>query len=185
MSLPARVLAAAIAFSPLSALADPPGETPAAVIAPRAANPDELAVGASAYLLPVPAAMRLADTFHSTGSWPVVPMATVMFAHASTAHRSLELRLDTIGLASRVEGGVRWRLLDRAVAPYFALRAGPSLLLPPLTSAPDVGFSFSIAAGVETLLPSRFQADLEIEVGGFGGVPVAGVTLVVGRRGHA
>lgn len=167
-----------LAFALLALLAHP-------VRADRLTYADELAVGMSGFLLPVPAAMRAAASFRNPGEFLVVPMLAVAFARASTPHRSLELRFDSVGYASRLLAGVRWRVIDRAVAPYAALRLGASNLLPPLAENPlDFQVSASAVLGVEVVVHATTEVDVEFEVSAFAGAPVAGVTLVVGGRWH-
>jgi hypothetical protein len=152
---------------------------------PRETDPEELSAGVASYLLPVPAAMRAAASLRETGERLVVPMAVIAYDHSLTSRQGIDVRIDSLGLVTRLEAGWRLRAWDRAIAPYGALRMGASAMLPPLADGSvELGFSTSANAGVELLPTKHVEIDVEAEVGIFANTPVAGLTILVGPRGR-
>ncbi len=175
MTARAIVIAAAATVVAASARADTPRET----------DPDELTAGIASYLLPVPAAMRVASSLRETGERLVAPMAVVAYDRSLSSRQGLDLRLDSVGLVTRLEVGLRLRAWDRAIAPYGALRLGATATLPPLSGGGvEVGFSISADAGLELLATRHVEVDVELEAAMFAGIPVAGLAILVGPRGH-
>jgi hypothetical protein len=152
---------------------------------PREADPEQLSAGVASYLLPVPAAMRAAASLRETGERLVVPMAVIAYDHSLTSRQGIDVRIDSVGLVTRLEAGWRFRAWDRAIAPYGALRMGASAMLPPLADGSlELSFCTSAHAGVELLPTRHVEIDVDFEVAAFAGVPVAGLAILVGPRGR-
>ena len=153
--------------------------------APREADPEQLSAGVASYLLPVPAAMRAASSLRETGERLVVPMAVVAYDHSLSSYEGIDLRIDSVGLVTRLEVGMRIRVWDRAITPYGALRLGVTAMLPPLSdSGIEPSFSISANTGVELLATKHVEVDVELEAAMFAGTPVAGLAILVGPRGR-